>query len=469
MVMRTVDLGLDSLVSVDIRSWFLKNFQVSIPVLKIMSNDSEMAILAKIATDGIPADLIPKVTRDGEVSPDEDDASGTSTTTVTRPTESSSKFSSPSTSITSPGDFASDKDDISVQGIDWESEMLPPFGIVPFPSNSPPKKQPSVVLLTGSTGLLGHHLLTRLLQQTSITKIICVAVRRLSERLHNGRLPPPSDRVVYYEGDLQLPRFGLTEEQETSIFWEIDAVIHNGSDTSHLKYYSRLKQTNVESTRYLVHQCLRRMIPIHYVSSAGVCLLYGRDEFPEVSAIASGIKPSPEGTHGYMCGKWVCEGLLEKANNLYGLRVWIQRPSTIIRAGDDASVAEAEFDWVNALILYSHRIKAVPKAHHNKGAFDLVRVESVCSDIITELLRGEPRQEKGVSYFNNVGDVVIPMDSMNEIGKLNGVGELYQVLSMEEWARRALDVGLHPAVAALIETFDEPGEVQYPRLLKTRE
>ncbi|KAL3294775.1 putative polyketide synthase [Colletotrichum asianum] len=469
MVMRSVNLGLDSLVSVDIRSWFLKNFQVSIPVLKIMSNDSEMGTLAKIAAEGIPSNLIPQVARDGAVTPNDGNTSDTNTTIATPPTESSPEPTSPSTSITTPGSVSSDKADAPIQGIDWEAEMSPPFGIIPFPSINPPKKQPSVVLLTGSSGLLGHHLLNRLLEQPSITKIICVAIRRLSERLEKGRLPPASDRIVYYEGDLQLPRFGLTEEQETSIFWEVDAVIHNGSDTSHLKYYSAVKQTNVESTRYLVRKCLPRMIPIHYVSSVGVCLLYGQDEFPEVSATASGIKPSPDGTHGYMCGKWVCEGLLEKVNALYGLKVWIQRPSTIIRAGDDASVAEAEFDWVNALLHYSHRIKAVPKANHNKGAFDLVRVESVCSDIIRELLRAEPRQGNGVSYFNNVGDIVIPMDRMNEIGKHNGVEASYEVLSMEEWARRAIDSGLHPAVAALIETFDEPGEAHYPRLLKTRE
>jgi hypothetical protein len=40
---------------------------------------------------------------------------------------------------------------------------------------------------------------------------------------------------------------------------------------------------------------------------------------------------------------------------------------------------------------------------------------------------------------------------------------------MEEWMRRAIAAGLHPAVAALIETFDEPGAASYPRLLKKRE
>jgi hypothetical protein len=36
MSMRSIDLGLDSFISVDIHSWFLKNFRVSIPVLKII-------------------------------------------------------------------------------------------------------------------------------------------------------------------------------------------------------------------------------------------------------------------------------------------------------------------------------------------------------------------------------------------------------------------------------------------------
>ena len=464
MCMRGTDLGLDSLISVDLRSWFLKMFQVSIPVLKIMADEVQMATLVELVGEGIPAELVPQLKGDGKATTNREGTSSASTPTTPDTADSRSS----TTVATTPERAASEKSDSPSHSIDWDAEACPPEGIAKLTDAILPNPKPSVIVLTGSSGLLGHHLLKSLVVQPSIRKVICVAVRQLSERLKTSQLPPPSDRIVYYGGDLRLPRFGLSEKEVTAIFNQADAVIHNGSDTSHLKYYSALREANVESTHQLVRLCLRRRIPLHYVSSAGIALFAGMDVFPEISATTTGAKPPADGAHGYMCGKWVNESLLERVNAAYGLPIWIQRPSTIIREGDDAATAKAEFDWVNALLHYSHRIQAVPKVEYNKGAFDLVYVQSVCDDIVRELLRNKPQSAQGITYVNNVGDVVIPMDRMAEIGKQKGRKEFYQVLPMEEWTRRAIEAGLHPAVAALVETFDEPGAAHYPALLKAK-
>ncbi|KAL2024717.1 hypothetical protein VTK56DRAFT_6918 [Thermocarpiscus australiensis] len=83
MNMRSIDLGLDSLISVGIRSWFLKNLQVSIPVLKIMANDAQMSGLVEAAVEGIPAELIPEVRADAWPT-----ARETTRTAAPRPTRS---------------------------------------------------------------------------------------------------------------------------------------------------------------------------------------------------------------------------------------------------------------------------------------------------------------------------------------------------------------------------------------------
>lgn len=469
MSMRSVDLGLDSLVSVDIRSWFLKNFEVSIPVLKIMANDVSMMTLAELAAEGVPAELTPQVGRQGQ-SQSSDDTSSTGDDTPRIPgSESTSKDFSSDTDMTTPISPTETKD-LSVaasirNAIDWDAEVRLPepdrFG--KMHTGKSPSAQPRIVLLTGSSGLLGHHLLKRLSSEPSIVKIICVAVRRLSERLQSGQLPQPNCRIVYYEGDLRLPRLGLAAEEASEIFTEVDAVIHNGSDTSHLKYYSAVRECNVEPTRELVRLCLPRKIPLHYVSSVGVCLLAGMQTFPEVSTTASGIRPPADGAHGYMCSKWVCEYLLEGVSAAHGLRISINRPSTIVREGEDATTAEAEFDWVNSLLHYSHRIRAVPRAEHNQGAFDLVYIRTVCNDIMKELFRID--HGNTLTYTNNVGDVVIPMRRMAEIGKTVGNEELYRTLRFDQWADEAIKAGLQPAVAALIETFDEP-KTAWPALVR---
>lgn len=105
----------------------------------------------------------------------------------------------------------------------------------------------------------------------------------------------------------------------------------------------------------------------------------------------------------------------------------------------------------------------MPRVDYNAGAFDLVSVETCCEDIIRELL---DQGRNGITYVNNVGDVVIPMAQMADIG-LSKVGKPYSVLPMNEWVKTVVEAGMHPAVAALIETFDEPGVEKYPALLKS--
>lgn len=52
MAKRSNDLGLASLVSVSIRDWFVKSFQVSIAVLKIIGNSTRASLAEEAARLG---------------------------------------------------------------------------------------------------------------------------------------------------------------------------------------------------------------------------------------------------------------------------------------------------------------------------------------------------------------------------------------------------------------------------------
>ncbi|KAI0198233.1 non-ribosomal peptide synthase [Astrocystis sublimbata] len=345
--------------------------------------------------------------------------------------------------------------------VDYDMESTPPadFSSLASCDARGAKEKPETILLTGVSGLLGRHLLNHLLDdQPQVKKVICIAVRHLPARLAELRR---DERVSYFEGDLKAPRLGLSEEDATAIFDEVDCVIHNGADTSHLKYYRDIKAANVLSTRFLVRMCLRRRLPIHYVSSVGVSLFQpGRTSFPPVSA--TNFSPPSDGSHGYIASKWTNERFLECVSRLNGLKVWIHRPSTIIREGGDTIGRAAEMDWVNALIDYSHRLKTVPKCCHAKGALDFVYVSNVVQDIGSHVIANQPKSM--VTYAHQVADLVLPLQNLKI---LSGEGKPpYDEASMGVWTSKAIAAGLHPAVAALIESMDSP-ETIYPRLLKS--
>lgn len=465
---RSVELGVDSLISVDLRSWFMKTFKVNVPVLKIMGNDI-MASLVSIVVESLSAETgMAPLLVDGVSTVSEGDTS--------REPSSPSEISPTSTHTS--------YQNITSSSIDWEAESTPPADlaglICPEPSSLPPPRTPAkVIVITGVTGHLGHHLLEAL-QNSEAEEIHCLATRRLQDRLQSNSLPFAHDpRVLYHDGDLADPYLGLSEDAAKALFARADAVIHNGADTSHAKPYQALRATNVGSTHALIRLCLPRRVPMHYISSAGVGIYYNENTFPAVSVTTrtdttgGGINyPSDKnGAFGYACSKWVNERFLERVRDEYcsDLPICIYRPSTIIRQGVDADNSQAELDWVNALLQYTRQIGAAPMVQHNRGALDLVQTETCCIGVLERLFASEGASVSAatIEYVNLVGDVVIPLDDLGKMSTGQGEQqEIYTVLPLDEWITKAIEAGLHPGVAQLIREMDAPDRPDYPRLSK---
>jgi acyl transferase domain-containing protein/thioester reductase-like protein/NAD(P)-dependent dehydrogenase (short-subunit alcohol dehydrogenase family) len=468
MASRSTDLGIDSLVSVDLHSWFLRNVQVNVPTLSIMGSGS-LADLVQHAVDNLPPELL--ATADDSEGPSSAQDSGDSGDS------SPSRVAGIAGSVTSVSDFESPESDKRAKpweiSVDWDAETKPPASMVAEELRDSgfdgKLTTPGVVVLTGCTGLLGRHLLRHLLSHPAVNQVHCLAVRNLERRLTQGSLPS-DPRVVYHAGDLAQPLLGMSASTALSVFDSASAVIHCGADTSHVKHFMDVRASNLGSTMEIARECLRRRIPLYYVSSAGLGMLHRNskeDGFPagHIDVPAAQV---PDGTEGYMCSKWASEKFLERASEAYGLRVEIHRPSTIVREGSDAVGDEADKDWVNAFIKYVRLLKAAPESRSNRGFLDLVRVDTVCEQIIGRVFDGSQstmviNEGSDVTYFNEVGDEVLALDGLQNIGLADG--EAYKALPREEWTRRAVAAGLHPGVAMLIETMDEVN-VNYPRLWK---
>lgn len=278
--MRSIDLGIDSLVSIDLRTWFTKNLKVDMPVLKIMANDPTRNLVL-FAVEHIPAELVPLIT--------DRDVNGESTEVINHEVR-----------------------------IDWDVETTPPTDLAEVasaPVTIPHAASvPNTVVLTGASGFLDSHILRSLLAEPSIKKIHCLAIRRLGEKWKKGLLPQDA-RVDYYEGELNQPRLGLSEEEAASIFLSADAVIHNGADTSHLKTYFGLKPYNLGSTTELIRLCLPRRIPLHFVSSNSVGRYSNKLHIGEAAIWTPGApEPATDGSSGYRSTKWAIERLLERVH-----------------------------------------------------------------------------------------------------------------------------------------------------------
>lgn len=332
----------------------------------------------------------------------------------------------------------------------WDEETEPDFQVQPAVALAGIKSSNVVVVLTGATGFLGKSLLKQLVANKDVQAIHCIAVRRPGVIIDTVT----SEKVHVHTGDMSKLRLGLDADTAARIFSEADVVIHNAANVSHLQHYRTLKADNVSSTMELARMATPRRIPFHYVSTAGVALYTGQDEFCEVSGATH--PPPSDGADGYTASKWASERVLEKCNERFGLPVVIHRPSNINR--DDVP----DLDLFQNLIKYSKLMSAVPSSPKLQGFLNLVSVEECAAQILGSALGtgqgGAPR------YFHCIGKVNLSFETLGVY--ISDGSRPVEKLTLEEWTDQAEELGLHATIGSFLRSTESGGSIKYPLLVR---
>jgi amino acid adenylation domain-containing protein/thioester reductase-like protein len=201
-------------------------------------------------------------------------------------------------------------------------------------------RKPLEILLTGSTGFLGTHLLRELLDATT-ARVWCLvrardaahALARIADAAARHGLPGlpglPADRVIPLPGDLAAPRLGLSAAEFRELTRSIDTIYHAGAMVNFIYPYSELRAANVTGTREVIRLAgAAGGIPVHYVSTAAVLAglgVMGVREVTEDTPLAHADRLRV----GYVETKFVAEELVRNAGRA-GLPVAIYRPLDIV-------------------------------------------------------------------------------------------------------------------------------------------
>ena len=127
------------------------------------------------------------------------------------------------------------------------------------------------VLLTGATGFLGSHILRELLRRR--LHVICLV--RSEEKLKNvlKYYFPKENEYFRYKvriGDINQPRFGLSEDDYALLAKKVDMVIHTAANVSHAGHYSDFERTNVIGTQNVIDFCMLSGAVLQHTSTASV-------------------------------------------------------------------------------------------------------------------------------------------------------------------------------------------------------
>jgi myxalamid-type nonribosomal peptide synthetase MxaA len=230
---------------------------------------------------------------------------------------------------------------------------------------------PRSALVTGVTGFVGAYVVGELLARTDL-EIHCLVrsrpgaggEQRLRDALASyGRGGAGEaweaawrQRVRVLEGDVLLPRFGLTDASYETLARTVDCVLHAAAQVNFVFPYEALRATNVlglhEVIRFAFHG---RIKPLHYVSTAAIWPMGARRTFREDDPLDHGEALNL----GYDESKWVAERTLLHAADR-GLPVARYRPGEV---GGDSRTGQC---------VLNHFVIAAFKSFLEYGAFPMI-------------------------------------------------------------------------------------------------
>ena len=246
--------------------------------------------------------------------------------------------------------------------IDFNTEKTLEPSIQPITTVRPETiTDPQLILLTGTTGFLGVHLLYELLMQTN-ADINCLVrssyeegSQRICKTLKSYSLWNESfrTRIIPTSGDLAKPLLGLSQTEFNDLANRIDVIYHNGAWVNHIYPYQVLKAANVSGTLEILKLATQAVSkPVHYISTYSHLL----STDPDIANVSLNniVKKI---NHGYVQSKWVAEQLVQQAGER-GLPVSIYRPRRVI--GHNKTGVSNQNDFISLLMKGCIQLKMIP-------------------------------------------------------------------------------------------------------------
>lgn len=320
-----------------------------------------------------------------------------------------------------------------------------------------------IILITGTTGALGSHLLELALKCPHVRKVICFnrganSRERQIEASSARGLSTDFSRAEFLDGNLAEPDLGLAAEVKMRIAYEIDRVIHNAWPVNFNMSVGSF-EPQIRGVRHLVDFCAkdtRKVVPITFVSTVGTVERWPTPEVPVPE------KPLPDWSlamFGYGQSKLASSIILDKAAEESGV------PSVIVRVGQIAGPRGKKGkwnpqEWLPSLIRSSLYLGLLPDS---LGTFDNIGwapVEDIAIMVLDVSGVTCPRSAEEVTgYFHALNPK--PTDWAGLIPMLRDFygDRIQEVVSFKEWIcaleksqADSFSMDINPAVK-LLDTY----------------
>jgi thioester reductase-like protein len=251
------------------------------------------------------------------------------------------------------------------------------------------RERPSrhTVLLTGSTGSLGSHVLVKLLQRPDVQRVYCLnrsydAETRQKHAFERDHGPLVDfNKAEFLQANFSLARFGLENKVYELLLSSVTMFIHSAWSVNFNLPLSTYAATHIAGTRHVVDFAAASVqnSAITFVSSIASVgnwnsVVRGGSAVPE--SIISLFDRSIPLSQGYGESKHVAGEILAIASYRLGIRTAIVRASQLAGASAQANgAAWNRHEWLPSLVHASKVMKKLPRTLGTMEQLDWVPMD----------------------------------------------------------------------------------------------
>ncbi|CAL1703601.1 unnamed protein product [Somion occarium] len=278
--------------------------------------------------------------------------------------------------------------------IDKYSANLPTKPISSLGKQTDKGSEGLVVLLTGSTGSLGSHILAALLEEPKVSRIYALnrgedvsGRQKLSfedKKLATELLD--STKLVQLSSDLSRTDLGLSAETLKEIKTSVTHIIHNAWRVEFNLSLSSF-ESYIASTRNLldVSSQFAHHIRFFFTSSISVAVGWNASKGEVPEDVIDNIQALSQGAGGYESSKYVVEHILAKASRAGAVTATSLRVGQV--SGSTKTGAWNTSEWVPSIVKSSVALGCLPAL---EGVVSWIPMDTTARTIVEVVLSPSP-------------------------------------------------------------------------------
>ncbi|KAJ7127865.1 hypothetical protein C8R44DRAFT_873640 [Mycena epipterygia] len=229
-----------------------------------------------------------------------------------------------------------------------------------------------IILITGSTGTLGSHVLAVLLDNPGVTRIYVlnriskghdIEAMRARQTTAFGRQGIPeiyakSPKISYLAGDITVPGLGLNPAIQQKMRGELTGILHNAWAVNFLQPLASFRPL-LQSLRNMLEFALScdRLPKFMFMSTISVA--HGWSEITPVPERALS-DPSPAIGMGYSESKWVAEQMIHFTRETTSLKPMIARLGQLCASNSHAGGRWNSNEWFPLIVRSGAKTTSLP-------------------------------------------------------------------------------------------------------------